>query len=98
MSIHIGDYEIHHSKIHADGFLTLGLPVLYVADPRTPRNLCLREWPLAGGAKTVSLEASQHSNTQANSEPPSDLDEQLESVLAVGGHNLASGGREVNGS
>uniref|UniRef100_A0A0D2YFP9 Uncharacterized protein n=1 Tax=Fusarium oxysporum (strain Fo5176) TaxID=660025 RepID=A0A0D2YFP9_FUSOF len=52
MSIHIGDYEIHHSKIHADGFLTLGLPVLYVADPRTPRNLCLREWPLAGGAKT----------------------------------------------
>ncbi|KAG7423436.1 PKS-NRPS hybrid synthetase [Fusarium oxysporum f. sp. raphani] len=46
----------------------------------------------------VSLETSQHSNTQANSEPPSDLDEQQESVLAVGGHNLASGGRGVNGS
>ncbi|EGU72885.1 hypothetical protein FOXB_16606, partial [Fusarium oxysporum f. sp. conglutinans Fo5176] len=49
-------------------------------------------------SRPVSLEASQHSNTQANSEPPSDLDEQQESVLAVGGHNLASGGREVNGS
>ncbi|KAF6518277.1 hypothetical protein HZS61_002355 [Fusarium oxysporum f. sp. conglutinans] len=46
----------------------------------------------------VSLEPSQHSNTQANSEPPSDLDEQQEFVLAVGGRNLASGGRGVNGN
>ncbi|KAG7424991.1 PKS-NRPS hybrid synthetase [Fusarium oxysporum f. sp. raphani] len=52
MSIHIGDYEIHHSKIHTDGFLILGLPLFYVADPRIPRSLCLREWPLAGAAKT----------------------------------------------
>jgi hypothetical protein len=51
MSIHIGDYEIHHSKIHTDGFLILGLPLLYVADPRIPRSLCLREWPSAGAAK-----------------------------------------------
>ncbi|KAH7247517.1 uncharacterized protein BKA55DRAFT_514189, partial [Fusarium redolens] len=49
-------------------------------------------------SRPVSLEASQHSNTQANSEPPSDLDEQQESVLAVGGYNLASGGRGINGS
>jgi hypothetical protein len=51
MSIHIGDYEIHHSKIHTDGFLILGLPLPYVADPRIPRGLCLREWPSAGAAK-----------------------------------------------
>ncbi|EXK76258.1 hypothetical protein FOQG_18998 [Fusarium oxysporum f. sp. raphani 54005] len=45
----------------------------------------------------VSLEASQHSNKQANSEP-SDLNEQQESVLAVEGCNLASEDEESMGA
>ncbi|KAH7146665.1 hypothetical protein B0J13DRAFT_524423 [Dactylonectria estremocensis] len=46
----------------------------------------------------LALEASQLSNTQASSQPLSDLEEQQGYVPAVGGRSPASGGRGVNGS